>query len=280
MSRLRRPTSALLRRQDHGILANSSAQKVSVPDGWREIHDFEIEDIAVHGTVPRPNPSGRSLEGKRVVITQAQDFIGPALMERLRIAGAEVFGDNRDLIEPSAADKLITSIGHVDVLLVNLVLCNPSKAVTATTDRQWAMQFEALVHPLHRLVRAVLPQMIKRRSGKIVVIGSANAMRGAASHCAFSAASGAQLAYVKSVGVEVAAHNVQINAIAQGFVASPTFLADEQNAKANFEDQLADVPQRRLAEAWECAALAAFLASSGSDGFAGQVFPFADGWAG
>jgi len=261
-------------------VANSSAQKVPLPDGWREVHDIEIEDYTVHGTVPRPNTSGRSLEGKRVVITQAQDFIGPALMERLRITGAEVFGDTRDLIEPSAADRLIARIGHVDVLLVNLVLCNPKIAVMATTDRQWAMQFEALVHPLHRLVRAVLPQMIKRRSGKIVVIGSANAMRGAASHCAFSAASGAQLAYVKSVGVEVASHNVQINAVAQGFVASPTFLAGEEHSKADFEYQLADVPQRRLAEAWECAALATFLASSGSDGFAGQVFPFAGGWTG
>lgn len=234
----------------------------------------------IQKTIPRPPSSGRSLAGKRVLITQAQDFIGPALVERFRVSGAEVFGDTRGLTGPSAAERLIAGIGQLDVLVINLVLCNPHRPVTAITDKLWTMQFEALVHPLHRLVRAVLPQMTGRRSGKIVVIGSASGLRGTPAHAAHSAAAGAQLAYVQSAGLEAAPHNVQINAIFQCFVASPLSPAEEEPARSDFESQIGGVPQGRLAEAWECAALAAFLAGSGSDAFAGQVFPFAGSWTG
>jgi NAD(P)-dependent dehydrogenase (short-subunit alcohol dehydrogenase family) len=48
------------------------------------------------------------------------------------------------------------------------------------TNECWAAQFDAMVHPLHRVARVVLPQMIQRRAGKIVVIGSANGLRGRA----------------------------------------------------------------------------------------------------
>ncbi|MFM8746094.1 MAG: SDR family oxidoreductase [Aestuariivirga sp.] len=280
MPRLNRTTTASRGRRDQRDWGEVSTPHVPLPEGWREIHDFETAPIALERFLPHPKPSGPCLEGKRVLITQAEDFVGPALMERFRINGAEVCGDAGDLIEPSAAGKLIAAAGHIDVLVVNLVFCNPRIALTATTDRQWAMQFEALVHPLHRLVRAVLPQMIKRRAGKIVVIGSANGLRGSASHCAFAAASGAQLAYVRAAGAEAAPHNVQINAIAQRFVASRMSLPDADLAEPGIAAQVQDIPQGRFAAAWECAALAAFLAGSGSDCFAGQAFPFAGGWTG
>lgn len=220
----------------------------------------------------------RNLEGKRAIVTQAKDFMGPALVERLSAHGAEVHSDVRDLRVPSAADALIEEVGHVDILVVNLMLRNPRSAVIDTTDAQWAAQFEAMVHPLHRLVRATLPQMIKRRSGKIVVMGSANALRGSAPRAAYSAARGAQIAYVKSAGVEAAPHNVQINVIAQNFVSNPTSYPLEETTRPEFRTQLQQVPRGRLAEGWESAALAVFLAGPGSDFFVGQVFPFAGGW--
>ena len=54
-------------------------------------------------------------------------------------------------------------------------------------------------------------------------MGSASALRGMKRRSTYSAARGAQLAYVQAVGVEVAPHNVQVNAIAQNFVDNPTY---------------------------------------------------------
>ena len=99
-------------------------------------------------------------------------------------------------------------------------------AVEATDD-EWRHVFSHLVDPLPRLVRAVLPQMIERRAGKILLMGSAAALRGQKRASSYSAARGAQLAWVQAAGVEVARDGIQLNAIAQNFVDNPTYFPPE-----------------------------------------------------
>jgi NAD(P)-dependent dehydrogenase (short-subunit alcohol dehydrogenase family) len=90
---------------------------------------------------------------------------------------------------------------------------------------------------------AAVPAMIARRSGKILVMGSASALRGMKRASTYSAARGAQLAYVQAVGVELAPHNVQVNAIAQNFVDNPTYFPPEVQANPRFQERLArEVP--------------------------------------
>jgi 2-keto-3-deoxy-L-fuconate dehydrogenase len=135
------------------------------------------------------------------------------------------------------------------------------------------------VDPLPRLVRAVLPQMIARRSGKVLVMGSASALRGMKRASTYSAARGAQLAYVQAVGVEVAPHNVQVNAIAQNFVDNPTYFPPSVQALPAFQERLQrEVPLGRLVGAREDALFAAYLCSGAADCFVGQVFPVCGGW--
>ena len=98
----------------------------------------------------------------------------------------------------------------------------PTFLATESTEAEWHDTFAALVDPLPRLFRAVLPPMIKRRAEKILITGSASALHGVKRTFTYSTARGVQLAYVQSVGVEVALHNVQVSAIAQNFVENPT----------------------------------------------------------
>jgi 2-keto-3-deoxy-L-fuconate dehydrogenase len=221
---------------------------------------------------------GELLAGKRIVVTQASTFMGPAIVEVFTEEGGDVFADERDLRNVAAARDLIASVGRVDVLVANLAAINPRTAATATTDGQWREMFDVMVDPLHRLVRAVLPQMIERRSGKIVVMGSASALRGMGNWSAYSAARGAQLAFVRAVGAEVAPHNVQVNAIAQTFVENPSYFPPEYIVTAEFRERLLHVPAGRLATAREDARFALFLAGGDSDFLVGQVLPFAGGW--
>ena len=65
--------------------------------------------------------------------------------------------------------------------------------MTEVEDGDWQEVFDRLVHPLHRLVRAALPQMIERQSGKIVVFGSATPLRPMGRLCAYSAARAAPI---------------------------------------------------------------------------------------
>lgn len=220
-----------------------------------------------------------SLRGKRILVTHADAFMGPVLCEVLARRGATVIPSTDALLEPEAPAALVAAAGQVDILVANLAIRNPRTSAIDVDEVEWREVFATLVDPLPRLCRAVLPAMIARRAGKILVMGSASALRGIKGATTYSAARGAQLAYVQSLGVEVAAHNVQVNAIAQNFVDNPTYFPPEVQADPRFQDRLKrEVPLGRLVSASEDAEFAAYLCSESANCFVGQVFPVCGGW--
>ena len=220
------------------------------------------------------------LDGKRVLLTQSKDFMGPALGEVFARLGAEVIADDRALDQdPALPGAIVHRAGRVDVLLVHLALPAPSTPAGEIGDAEWRSVFAHLVDPMPRLVAAVVPQMIERRSGRILVIGSAAALRGQKRTGSYSAARGAQLAYVQSVALELAPQGIQLNAIAQNFVANPTYYGPEVQANPRFQERLRrEVPLGRLVSAEEDALFAAYLCSDAAACFVGQVFPISGGW--
>ena len=219
------------------------------------------------------------LQGQRVLVTHADAFMGPVLCEVFERHGATVIASTDPLLSPDAPAAVIAGSGRIDVLVANLAIPAPATAVTEVGDDEWRETFAALVDPLPRLFRAVLPTMIARRAGKILVMGSASALRGMKRTSTYSAARGAQLAYVQAVGVEVAVHNIQVNAIAQNFVENPTYYPPEVQANPRFQERLQrEVPLGRLVGATEDAEFAAYLCSAPAGCFVGQVFPVCGGW--
>lgn len=222
---------------------------------------------------------GDSLAGKRVLITQASEFMGPVLRATFEEHGAQVICDDRPLADPAAAEDAVRLAGKVEVLIVNLGVPAPSSRAHEVSDEEWRHVFAHMVDPLPRLMRAVLPQMIERRSGKVVVMGSATALRGQKRTSTYSAARGAQLSYVRAVGTEVAASNVQVNLIAQNFVENPMYYGPEVQALPAFQERLKrEVPMGRLGTPREDALFAVFLASSEVNFIAGQGISFSGGW--
>ncbi|MEZ5235153.1 MAG: SDR family oxidoreductase [Acidimicrobiales bacterium] len=226
-------------------------------------------------TSTEPN---RRFEGRRVLITMADRYTGPAVHERFAAEGATVIADTDSHRSPDGPQRAVAEAGTVDVLVVNLIARWRPAPPTETTDEAWLAMFDRLVHPTMRFVRAVLPQMIERRAGKIIAVTSAAPLRTMAGADAYTAARAAQNAYVRNVGAEVARHNVQVNAIAQAFVESvDAFQRDTWETEA-MQRQLRQVPARRIAESWEQAELVLFLASPASDFLCGQVLPYSGGW--
>jgi len=220
-----------------------------------------------------------ALVGKRVLVTQASEFMGPALCQVFAEQGAAVLASEADLTQIDAAAQAVAEAGHIDVLVANLALRAPTTPSIDVTEEEWRSVFATLVDPLPRLVRAAAPAMIARRSGKVLVIGSASALRGMKRASTYSAARGAQLAYAQAIGVELAPHNVQVNAIAQNFVDNPTYFPPEVQTNPRFQERLArEVPLGRLVAAREDALFAAYLCSDAADCFVGQVFPVCGGW--
>ncbi len=223
--------------------------------------------------------SDHSLQDKRVLITQADAFMGPVLCEVFAAHGATVVASTEPLLRAGAPAAIVAAAGRIDVLVANLAVPAPTTDATQVSEEEWNSTFAALVHPLPRLFQSVLPSMIERHAGKILVMGSASALRGMKRASTYSAARGAQLGYVQAVGVEVAIHNVQVNAIAQNFVDNPTYFPAEVQANPRFQERLKrEVPLGRLVGAKEDAEFAAYLCSEPASCFVGQVFPVCGGW--
>ncbi|MGE0119946.1 MAG: hypothetical protein AB7S71_13670 [Dongiaceae bacterium] len=71
---------------------------------------------------------GNRLAGRRVVVTCATQFMGPAICEVFEEEGATVIADNRDLRKVDAAAELIKEAGHVDVFIANLIAPDPPQS--------------------------------------------------------------------------------------------------------------------------------------------------------
>ena len=221
-----------------------------------------------------------ALTGKRILITQATEFMGPMLCTVFAEQGADVVQSHADLSAAGAVEEVIQNAGSFDVLVANLSILAPSTPASDVGEEEWRSVFAALVDPLPRLTRAVLPIFASRGGGKILVVGSASALRGMKRASTYSAARGAQLAYVQAVGVELAPQNIQVNAIAQNFVDNPTYFPASVQANPRFQERLArEVPLGRLVSAREDALFAAYLCSDAANCFVGQVFPVSGGWA-
>ncbi len=237
--------------------------------------------MSASSLAPATGPALGRLDGKRVLVTQADVFMGPALVEVFGRLGAEVVADARPLGEdPAAAAALVAAAGAVDALVAHLAVPAPTSSAADVDEAEWRHVFAHMVDPLPRLVRAVLPQMKARGAGRILVMGSASALRGMKRTSSYSAARGAQLAYVQALGVELAPLGIRVNAIAQNFVDNPTYFPPEVQALPAFQERLKrEVPLGRLVRAEEDAAFAAYLLSDAADCFVGQVFPMSGGWA-
>jgi 2-keto-3-deoxy-L-fuconate dehydrogenase len=216
-----------------------------------------------------------------VLVTSCSTYMGPPIVELFRAEGADVIADDGDLVAPDAPDALVARAAHVDVLVANLDLPAYGAPVREIDDGPWIAGFDAMVHPLMRLVRAVSPQMVERRHGSIVAITSSSPLRRMRPHAiGYVAARAAQNAFVRSAGHELAAHGVRLNAIAQNFVQNDTYYPASIMENEKFRERLrTEVPAQRLGEPRETAELALFLASDASSFLFGQVISNDGGWS-
>ena len=134
--------------------------------------------------------------------------------------------DVRDFEQLSAAVERMTGMyGDVHVLVANAAILGPIGPFVNHRPRDWKEVFETNVIGTMNACRLVLPQMIQRRSGKILVIADDSAANPRPNFAPFAASKAAVVRFVESVAEEVRNHNVQINCFSPG--SAYTSMTDE-----------------------------------------------------
>ena len=157
--------------------------------------------------------------------------------------------------------------GHID-LLVNNVGVASQKLFTDITDEEWKDTFDVNINGAFYATRAVLPDMIKRKSGNIIFISSMWGVNGGSCEVHYSATKAALIGMTKALAKEVGPSGIRVNCVAPGVIET------DMNAHLSEEDMAAlaeDTPLCRIGKADEVARVVEFLAEDGSAFITGQV---------
>jgi NAD(P)-dependent dehydrogenase (short-subunit alcohol dehydrogenase family) len=229
--------------------------------------------------------NGGELAGRRVLVTGGSRGIGAAIAQRLTAAGAQVVavarnapaeapagvqfvtGDVRTQDGVQAiADAALERLGGVDVIVNNAGASGtfPAGSLSIPAD-EWQDVLDVTLLSAVRLNAALLPQMLERRSGAIVHIGSSAAFNVPAALLHYGAAKAALTAYSKGLATELAPQGIRVNTITPGNVESPGADKVREDLAAGFGIDVATinsvVPLGRIGRPQEIAEAVAYLVS-------------------
>ena len=215
--------------------------------------------------------------GARVILADIDEANGTKAAAELRAAGHVADYLNVDLTIPASIDaftvRVLQRFGAPDVI-VNGAGWGKNHPFWEGTPELWnkmiALNF---VGPM-QLVKALLPAMIERGSGRIVNISSDAGRVGSLGETVYSGAKGGLIAFTKSLAREVARYQINVNCVCPGPTDTPLMAAVPDKIKEAFARV---TPMRRLARPSEVADAILFFASSHSDFVTGQVLSVSGG---
>src|SRR6266536_4906923 len=211
--------------------------------------------------------------GRTALVTGGASGIGAATAARLRASGAEVAVFDREAVEgyvsvtgdiASSADvnaavaQVEPDLGRIDVLVNSAGVPGESLRTVDVSDEEWQRVFGINANGSFYMCRAVLPGMVERGYGRIVLVASIAGKEGNPMAAAYSSSKGAVITLTKSIGKDLAGTGVLVNCVAPAVIDSPML---GQLSQHHIDYMVERVPLGRMGAPEEVAALIAFLAS-------------------
>lgn len=230
------------------------------------------------------------MDKKVAVITGGSRGIGKAIAQKFKNEGYEVIilarseFDNPDFIFykcdlsdinqiSNAVTDIYSKFDTIDVLVNNAGITKDNLMLSMSLD-----DFEQVIHTnltsVFYISKLLSKKMLKRRCGKIINISSVVGIHGNAGQSNYASSKAGLIGLTKSMAKEFASRNIQVNAVAPGFIDTEMTakLSDEQ--KGFLKSQ---IPLKRMGKSEDVANLVHFLASEGADYITGQVISVCGG---
>jgi 2-dehydro-3-deoxy-D-gluconate 5-dehydrogenase len=213
---------------------------------------------------------GRNEDKNAQVLAELKAMGGAAMAVKLDVT-------DRAGLEP-AMQKVESELGGVDILVNNAGIVVLSGGVLNETPEEWDSVIENQLNAVFLLSKLAATRMVKRESGgKIINIGSMYSYFGSGLVPSYSSAKGAIVQLTKSMAIELAPHNIQVNAIAPGWI--ETDMTKAVHTMPMYDEILTRTPAGRFGEAEEIAGTAVYLASRASDFVTGEMIRVDGGYA-
>ncbi len=164
--------------------------------------------------------------------------------------------------------------GHIDILINNAGVSSTGLFQDVTLE-EWNRLMGVNLNGVFNCTQEALPEMIARKSGKIINISSVWGMVGASNEVAYSTSKAAVIGMTKALAKEVGPSNICVNCIAPGIIM--TDMVSDYTLE-EFDEITSQIPLGKIGSTTDIASLALFLASNDANYITGQVISPNGGW--
>jgi NAD(P)-dependent dehydrogenase (short-subunit alcohol dehydrogenase family) len=219
-------------------------------------------------------------EGAWVVVADRDREAGEAVVSQITATGGQAAFAHTDVTSPDDVERAVQFAAaksqRIDVLVNNAAhLGDWYDALEATPD-QWDYGYSVTFLGSARFTRAVLPWMIRHKSGSIINIASVHGLQGGRASAVYTSMKHALIGLTRSTACDFGPHGIRANAICPGAIR--TRISPPLGSELH-ERQIAKTMLSRTGEAHEVAWAAAFLASDESSYITGITLPVDGGWS-
>ncbi len=211
-------------------------------------------------------------EGANIAFTDLViDENGKKTEEEIAALGVKVKGYASNAADFAQTEEVVKQIhadfGRIDILVNNAGITKDG-LMMRMTEAQWDAVIAVNLKSAFNFIHAVLPIMLRQRSGSIINMASVVGVHGNAGQSNYAASKAGLIALAKSVAQEVGSRGIRANAIAPGFIETAMTAALPDEVRAEW---CAKIPLRRGGKVDDIASVATFLASDMSSYVTGQV---------
>jgi NAD(P)-dependent dehydrogenase (short-subunit alcohol dehydrogenase family) len=190
-----------------------------------------------------------ALEGARVVVADIDDRGAKSTVAGIRKAGGEALAEHVDVTDEAEtvalAARVVKRFQRIDVLFNNAGISGVGD-VLETEPELFDSVMTVNVRGVYLMSRAVVPVMIKHRSGSIINMSSCIAEIGLARRVSYAASKGAVLSMTRSMQVDVAQYGIRVNALLPGTILTPFVERYLKESYSDPEEGYASIRKRQL----------------------------------
>jgi len=188
-------------------------------------------------------------EGARVIVADVDDKGARSTVAGIKKSGGDAVAEHADVTDEeetkSLAAKVARRFHRIDVLFNNAGISGVGDVVETEPD-MFDRVMRVNVRGVYLMSRAVVPYMIKQRSGSIINMSSCIAEIGLARRVSYAASKGAVLSMTKSMQADLAQHGIRVNALLPGTILTPFVERYLKDSYADPEEGMASIRKRQL----------------------------------